>query len=315
MTGPTDARSLDVARELLRQREILSVVEALARAGIEPILLKGTPLAYTIYGSPVERPRGDTDLLIRPEQLEGVRAVMASLEYETTVYCDGELLFGQFEVARDDEFGVRHAFDFHWKISTQTVFADMLTFDELAAGSVGVPALGPHARTAGAVHALLLACVHPVMHHRNEAVTLWIRDVHLLTSRLSQDELDRFVDLARQKRMAAIVARQWRLARERFGTTIDDLTIGRLTERIVDEPSAVYLRSGRRWHDELRSSLGGLPVWSDRLKLLREVVFPSASYMRRAYNISAGPVGSALLPPLYVHRGVKGIYKVLAGKK
>ena len=42
----------------------------------------------------------------------------------TTVHCSD--LFSQFEVQKIDRFGVAHAFDVHWRISTQPVFADVL---------------------------------------------------------------------------------------------------------------------------------------------------------------------------------------------
>ena len=45
----SDAARTRAAEELLRKAEIRRVVAALADAGIRPILLKGTPLAYTMY--------------------------------------------------------------------------------------------------------------------------------------------------------------------------------------------------------------------------------------------------------------------------
>ena len=54
---------------------------------------------------------------------------MTSLGYATTVHCSD--LFSQFEVQKVDRFGVQHAFDVHWSISTQPVFAGLLTYDEL----------------------------------------------------------------------------------------------------------------------------------------------------------------------------------------
>ena len=50
------------ARELVRGREIASVLDALASHGVQPILLKGVALAYTFYDSPASRARVDTDL-------------------------------------------------------------------------------------------------------------------------------------------------------------------------------------------------------------------------------------------------------------
>jgi len=303
------------AAELLRKREIVKVLDALAAANVRPILFKGTPLAYTHYNNPSSRPRNDTDLLVPRHQVETLRREMARLGYSAPTYCDGELLFCQFEYQKTDEFGVVHAFDFHWKISTQPVFADLMTYDELAADAVPIPPLGGTANAVSPVQALLLACVHPVMHHRNVECLIWIYDIHLLASELSISELERFADLTIAKRVAAIVMSSLSLARSRFGTRIPERILDRLAATRSDEPSAVYLGPARRWHDELISSVGGLPHWRDRIRLLREVVFPSPDYMLKSYRIRSRAAGGALLPALYIHRVIYGLWKVTVGQK
>lgn len=302
--------------ELLRRKEIVAVLEALEEHGVRPILLKGTPLAYTVYEEPSLRPRSDTDLFIAREQCDAVRGVMAGIGYAATNLSDGEVLFCQFEFAREDGFGVGHAFDFHWKISTQAAFADLLTYEELAAEATAVPPLGAHARAAGAVHALLLACVHPVMHHRNVERLLWLYDVHLLAQQLPRSELERFAGLAVRKGVAAISAHQLTLARSRLGTAVPPGVLAALGEAgRAAEPSASYLQPGRRWGDELVSNVRDLGRWTDRVRLLREIAFPGSAYMLRAYGLEGGMLGRALLPALYVHRGVRGIWRVLQGRK
>ena len=303
------------ASEVLRRQELTAVLDALAAEGIQPILLKGTPLAYTVYEEPALRPRGDTDLLIRREERKSVRRVMGALGYEATNYSDGEFLFHQFEMAKDDAFGVRHALDFHWKISTESVFAGLLDYEELARESVSVRALGPHARGAGPMHALLLACVHPVMHHRNLERLIWLYDIHLVASRLLPPELDAFAELAVRKGVAAICAYELELARARLGTRVSDQVMRALAAKGRAEPSAAYLEPERRWSDELVSNVKGLPRWSDRLRLLREVAFPAPGYMLRAYRLDAVPAAGALLPALYLHRGLRGLWKVLRNRK
>ena len=309
------AARADAAREALRRRELIAVLDALAGSGIRPILLKGTPLAYTVYGEPSLRPRGDTDLLIRREERESVRRVLGALGYEATNYSDGEFLFHQFEMARNDAFGVAHALDVHWKISTESVFADLLDYEELARESAGVPALGPNARGAGPVHALLLACVHPVMHHRNWERLIWLYDIHLVASRLAPSELDAFTLLAVRKGVARICAHELELARVRFGTRVPEPMLRTLRAPGRPEPSAAYLAPGRRWSDELLSNVRGLPRWSDRLRLLREVAFPAPGYMLRSYRLDAVAAAGALLPALYLHRGLRGLWKVLRNRK
>ena len=301
--------------ELVRQKELISVLEALAAADICPILLKGTALAYSVYDRPASRPRVDTDLLIRRNHVAPVRRVMARNGYTTPAYCDGDLLFCQFPVKKTDEFGVTHTFDFHWKISTQSVFADVLVFDEIAADTLALPALGVHARTADPLHALLLACIHPVMHHRNAESLIWINDVHLLACRLSEREFDRFTELAVAKHVSAICAHQLGAARRWLGTKIPHAAMMKLRAVHASEPSAAYLRPNRRWGDELVSSIEGLPRWSDRLRLLREVTLPSPTYMLKAYGFTSSSLGAALLPVLYLHRLASGGWKVLSGQK
>lgn len=303
------------AIELLRWRELNAVLDVLAAESICPVVLKGTALAYSLYDNPASRPRMDTDLLIRRNEVDTVRRAMARSGYGSPAYCDGELLFGQFPSTRTDAFGVAHAFDFHWKISTQAIFADLLAFDEITSDAIPLPSIGAHARAAGPVHALLLACVHPVMHHRSVELLIWTYDIHLLASRLSERDFDRFVDLAVARHVSAICVHQLAAARDRFGTSISERAIARLAEPRPHEPSAAYLRTGRRWHDELVSNLRGLPRWADRVRLLREVMLPGPAYMLKAYGLPPSSLFAALLPVLYVHRLASGGWKVLAGQK
>jgi hypothetical protein len=305
----------EAARELVRQRELTAVLDALAAADLRPILFKGTSLAYSVYTAPSCRSRRDTDLFVPRHQVEAVRRVMTELGYSARVGCSGELLFCQFVLEKTDRLGLHHQFDVHWKISTQSVFADLLSYDEVAAEAAPLTALGPHARGASRTHALFLACVHPAMHHRNVECLVWTYDIHLLASLLSNREFAHIVDLAFTRQVTAIVRHQLDRARSLFGTPIPRAVTTRLSLSRSPEPSAVYLRKDRRWHNELASSLTGLPRWRDRLRLLREVLLPEPSYVLRAYGIAVGSTAAIVLPFLYLHRGVYGAWKVVSGRK
>lgn len=301
------------ATELLRKREIMSVLDSLGGEAVDPILLKGTALAYSVYSTPSSRPRCDTDLLIRRDQIDAVRRVMTARGYLAPPFSHGEVLFCQFEMEKPDDFGVNHAFDVHWKISTQPIFADVLAYDEVRAEAVPVPRLGLRARAPSPIHALLHACIHPAMHHRNAERLIWVYDIHLLASRLSRSQLDRFVDLASARGVAAVCAHALAVATTRFGTRVSDHVMATLAGSAPGEASAAYLQPRRRWHDELISSIRDLSSWRDRLRLLREVMFPDSRYILSAYGFTESY--AVLIPVLYLHRLVRGAWKVLVGRK
>src|SRR5262249_49367921 len=158
--------------------------------------------------------------------------------------------------------------------------------------SESIDALGPAARAASTVDALLISCMHPVMHHRDDARLIWIYDTHLLASALSTSEWLAFVDLARAKAVAAVCRHGIELACEHVRTPIPASVL-----RILDatarrgEPSAEYLAPGRTWRDEIASNFRALSGWRARARLLREMALPAPAYMRRAYALEHSMLG------------------------
>lgn len=301
------------AREMAARIALDAVLDALQRRGVQPVVFKGTALAYTAYPHPHLRPRNDTDLLIDRRDVGVVRETLAGAGYAEPTYCDGELLFCQLEWQKTDRLATTIALDVHWKVSTQTAFADLFTYEDLRRTSVAAPSLSPHAVVAAGAEALILACVHPAMHHHNELRLLWVYDVHLLFTGLPAEERARFEDLALTRRVATICAHQLRRARELLGTAVDGAMLARL-EGNGDEATAVYLDDSRRWHNELATNLRTLP-WRSRLSLLREVAFPRPSYMLARYNMTRTAAGWLLLPALYAGRLALGAGKVITGRK
>src|SRR3989454_3864660 len=57
-------------RSLHLEHVLHEILATLAARGIEALLLKGAGLAYTAYASFADRPMGDIDVLVRPEQAE-----------------------------------------------------------------------------------------------------------------------------------------------------------------------------------------------------------------------------------------------------
>ncbi len=299
------------ARQLVRSAEVTEVLGALDAHGVRPIVFKGAALSHLLYDTPALRPHADTDLLVRRADVSTVRRILSERGYAEPPMTGGELVMCQFQMVKTDRFGVEHVFDVHWKISTQSLFADILTYGEVSDEAVPIEALGSTARGAGGAHALLLACIHPVMHHRNIDRPIWFHDIHLLVSRLPTADLERFGSLAVSKGVSAICARQLALTSECFRTGRTVILPPRSVA--ANEPSAIYLSARRRWHHELWWNVRSLRRWRDRVRLMREVLLPPPQYMLDSYHLRAP--GLLLLPVLYVHRGVHGAVKILTGRK
>jgi len=287
--------------EALRARELGRVLEALVERGVRPVLMKGAALAYTHYERPELRPRVDVDLMIPADARDAVAHTLAAAGYARPSEIDGDIAIGQFHFIREDEHGCRHALDVHWRASNVRAFADVVTYEELVRDAVVVPDLGPYATVASSVHGLLIACAHRIAHHNDTPDLLWLYDVHLIAKALTAHDREAFTRLAVEKRMRAVCVRTLTLAQEAFGG-IDPQWIAALAPAdTVYEPSAAFVGGGLRQVDILKSDLSATP-WPSRLQLLREHLFPSATYMRRRFPRCP----AVLLPLAYACRIVVG---------
>lgn len=308
----SDGAASQAVVDMIQEQEIVKVLKALSQSGITPLLMKGVPLAYTHYRSPHLRPRGDADMLIRRADRETAWDVLTGLGYERLNTMRGELVSYQSSWNRLDRHGVVHAIDLHWRVNNCQIFAESVSYDELESGSVAIQALG--ARALGPVHALLLACMHRVAHvtaswsvndrrHYGDRL-IWLYDIHLLASRMSSQELTEFARLAIDRRLTTICIDGLRHGQRCFATPLPDEVLGALSAAGPPEPSARYLDAGR-----LRFMVRDIRSLSnvyDRLRLVREHLFPPAGYMLKKYAVSR----RAWLPILYLRRAVQGISRL-----
>ena len=288
--------------EALRANELGAVLAGMAAAGVRPIVLKGAALARTHYPRPELRPRDDTDLMIPASARALISPTLIALGYSRMSEVDGEVAFGQFHFHKHDRHGLFHALDIHWKVSNVRMFADVLTYEELARDAMAVPSLGPTAWSASPAHALLLACIHRVAHHGDSNHLLWLLDVQLLARSMTACDRQSFTELASERQVRAVCARSLELAQAAFGGVDAGWLAVLSAASAVHEPSAAFIGGALRQVDILRADLTATSQWRQRLQLLREHVFPAASYMRERYP--RWP--AALLPIAYVHRMVRG---------
>lgn len=78
-----EARWASSAAALRRRALAAAAAGALDRAGVEAIVLKGWPLAASLYGDDSLRPSGDCDLLVRREDRPRASAALAAAGFRT----------------------------------------------------------------------------------------------------------------------------------------------------------------------------------------------------------------------------------------
>jgi hypothetical protein len=290
---------------------IAALLEALAAAGAEALLLKGAGLAHTVYPAPYLRARADTDLLVEPDALDRAEQVLAAAGWHRPVEREVALTAAQRHYTRSGMRGPAEHIDLHWRVANPLQFARALSFEELRSRALPVPALGPHAFMPGIADALLLACLHRVAHHHDEVQLLWLWDIHLLIQRMSWADRDAFVRLAARQRMCAVCRRGVELSAECFSTPGAHELAGVLRQAAGGrrEPTARFI-GGSRLVTVLQSDLMALDSWRRRAALIAEHLFPSSAYMRSVYP--ACP--TALLPLAYGYRIARGAPKWFIGR-
>jgi hypothetical protein len=294
----------------VRNGELARVLEHLASGGVSPVLIKGTHLAHTIYASHVLRPREDTDLVIAEDERAVTAAVLERAGYRRKVHVSGALILGQFHFQRTDGLGIVHALDVHWRLAAPLVLRRVLPAAALRASRVPIAALGAHAWGPSPPHALIIACVHLVAHHRDDPILLWLYDIARLAETFDEGDAATFLDTAAAGGVSAVCAYALDRARRYFdGAALASLA-GRAHALSLEraEPSARLLAVTRPidglWLD-LRTADG----WRERTTLLREHLWPDAEYMR-ATNGDA-----AWLPFAYLRRAMAGVSKWVSVKR
>ena len=172
----------------------------------------------------------------------------------------------------------------------RVAFSRLLPWESLAANARPIPALDAKVDGLAPPHALLMACVHRVAHHFNPPTLIWLYDVHLLGSSMSDDDATRFVALAVDGGLTAMSAREaWRchaITSERRCPRRSITSAGRR------QPLATYM--DQAFGPSTRSSrTPGAGRHGARWQLLREHLFLPSRTLRR--GPSTPGLGSAAL--------------------
>jgi hypothetical protein len=304
--------------ELRHQQVLIEALNALAEAGVEPVLIKGSALAYSLYDDASLRTRGDTDLLVPESKRAQAEQVLLATGFQRAHGMSGEYVSYQANYTRLTPNGSGHTLDLHWKINNSELLSKLFSYDELRRQAQPVPALCAGALAAGPVHALLIACMHRSTHkqnpyhvegeaHHTADRLIWLFDIKLLAQRFREGDWKEFARLAQAKGLRRVCEEGMRLAKERLGGTYPEALLAAFSALGDDEKPLRYLEGSKmrqQWMDF--GALGPL----QRVRFLRELFFPPAEFMLRRHPAR----GRASLPWLYIGRAAGGVIKALRSR-
>ncbi|HEY2344289.1 MAG TPA: nucleotidyltransferase family protein [Xanthomonadaceae bacterium] len=277
-----------VVASLPDHAELVRVVRALAEARVPTLLLKGSALGYWLYPSAHLRPRVDTDLLFRDRaSVELGKAALQPLGYAATDALAGVTTGYELSLHRVDANGQTHHIDAHWKLANLAIFSDALSWDELDAAVIALPAIDPVARGLGPVHALLHACMHRIANLPAEPGSnahgdrlLWLYDIDLLARRFASEDFESLHRIAIERGIAGTCVDGLRQAQAAFATPLPEDLLRSLEDAARSEAFDIG-KANLRWYQEWRNLRAITP--RQRLAWAREKLFPDADYMRGQY--------------------------------
>ena len=190
-------------RAFLLDAELAAVVAALAAAQVDVLLLKGAALGRTVYASTAERPAGDLDLLVWPEQVTRAQEALHGLGYHAAglrwLPRWQRRYRAELPMLRLVSDGNRILVELHWALVEAPFYIDAIPLGQVwdrARPAADLPgALLPDPATL-----LIHCCAHLALHHSQEMRLFWLLDV---------DRLARWPDLDWEATL--VQAERWRL--------------------------------------------------------------------------------------------------------
>lgn len=280
--------------ELRHAAVLRDLLGELSNAGITPLLLKGTALAYDLYPLPATRARGDTDMLVAKEDLAGARRVLETLGYALQPLEEGiaDDLALQEVWGLNCKAGTSHAIDLHWQLINAPALGGLLDFATCNAHLLALPRLHTAARAMRRPLTLLHSCIHRAMHLTSPyfvgGITyyggdrlIWARDIDLIAGALSEAEWHDFTAVAIQQGVAAVCRDGLALAQRTFSTRVPADVLATLGAARAERPSAYLLEAGqarRAWLD-FRSMAGV----RRKIAYVSARSLPSERFMRGKY--------------------------------
>ncbi|AWW72915.1 hypothetical protein CD351_00570 [Erythrobacter sp. KY5] len=282
--------------EATHHKLVSRAVRELAEQDVVSVMLKGTALAYSLHAEPAIRRRGDTDLLVRPEDLGQTREVLARLGWERRVEPHG-LYFQEGWTHEAAGFFV-HSIDLHWKPVDRPVLHDVLPLEMVFQGKIPLPRFDETAFRPDTVTMLLNAVINQKWHAENgyfsedgrvssQRRLIWSIDFDLMARSMQDADWATLTDHCVAEGIAPLVAEALIGVSRDLGTPLPRLVETRLKAAKLAPDLEAYFND----HDTLaqfRLDLSHTRGAGSKAKLLLSRAFPPRRHLMERYPEARG---------------------------
>lgn len=240
-----DLRMRDVARAALLAHLAREILTAIASAGLPAVLVKGLDFAEVAYGGIQNRTFSDIDLLVRPEAMDALGALLAGLGYSPEPIPKKRIGHTEWKWTRRDAAWGAVLVELHTDLVHGPEWRGRvsLTYDLYADRGAG--GISPAAR-------LVLAALHGATSHLFGRLQYVVDGLMIARMDVDAEELR---ERARRSGAVLPVATMLRLAADLYGCEKSEALVGRLgavpwsslERRLITVAMVLSAKSPSRW--------------------------------------------------------------------
>jgi hypothetical protein len=283
----------------VQRRETEAVLRALDDAGIETVLMKGTPLAYTVYAEPACRLKSDLDIWLPPAQLPAAIEALRPLGYAPYDKSNRPAAFISLTGGEQQLFGQDPGtglVELQWPALRGEWVRRTAAVDHAAiwARRVVVSMEGRSAWAMAPEDLLIHLCLHLAINHGfGEPALRNLLDVHRVAARLAPDWVA-VAERAKAWRLATMLWTTLSLAGQLWGTPVPASVLAALQPglarrraiaalRLAD--TVLAMRSGSYTYRRFVIQMLLTDRPRDAWRLVWRALYPEAEWLRARYGV------------------------------
>jgi hypothetical protein len=276
----------NVARNVVLTDELISLVDSLAKEGIQAIPFKGPALAVAAYGDLNLRRFDDLDLIVRRADVTRAINILQRRGYTAAKSLNEEQQGMLLRTQHNLQFTRgRIIVELHWQVSSQ-LFASTVTAEELWQHRETITINGREMPTLASEDLLFALCVHGSRHVWQRLA--WICDLDRIIRTQTKIDWQKLMERAHQANAGRLFLLGLALTQHLFDTNLPatvvdaiarDARVSQLVKeierRLCDGPELRELGFGT----VLRFNMLGRTDWRSRVRYCRFLLAPSDSDM------------------------------------